>query len=141
MKHYLFTYGMLTNRDIMSPGAKLIGVGLLKGWAFEMLTFANVFQRFNSTAQGVLWEINDLILEECDWREGYPTTYDRKLVTVKCGNRNYPAWVYTLTERGRTRYRQNPTSYDYYQSVAEGYEQHGVNLEQIIRVGRLDPVA
>ena len=141
MKHYLFTYGMLTNRDIMSPKAKLVGAASLKGWSFEMLTFANVFQKFNSIAHGVLWQIDDSTLEECDWREGYPNTYDRKLVTVKCKGRNYPAWVYTLTERGRRRYQQNPTSSGYYQSVAEGYEQHGVDLEQIIRAGRLVPVA
>lgn len=140
LKHYLFTYGMLTNKEVMSPQARLIGAATLKGWQFEMLTFANVYQDFGKTAHGVLWGINDQTLEECDWREGYPTTYDRKLVTVACQGRNYPAWVYTLTDKGRSRYQRNPTSFEYYQIVAEGYEQHGVDLEQIIRAGRLDPV-
>lgn len=131
MKHYLFTYGMLTNRDIMDPTAKLVGAARAPGWQFEMLTFANVRPWPAVSAHGVLWEIDDDILKSCDYREGYPHLYDRVLTSVYVGDREYRAWVYTLTRSGRDDYACHRASEYYVDSVLEGYIQHGVDLDQL----------
>lgn len=132
MNQYLFTYGMLTNRDIMDDSAALIGAGQLKDWAFEMLTFANVRPESGDLAHGVLWEIDDAILESCDRREGYPSLYTRVQVPIEVGDSTYTAWVYTLTPDGRNSYMLGRASGHYVESVLEGYLQHGVDTQQIL---------
>lgn len=136
MKIHLFTYGILTNRNIMDDSARLVGSAVLQDWNFEMLTYANVFPAAGKTAHGVLWEINTEILRDCDYREGYPTTYDRVLVEVQCQGQTYFAWVYTLTDRGRRSYAGYTASSGYYQAVAEGYQQHGIGIDQLINASR-----
>ena len=136
MKIHLFTYGMLTNRNIMDDSARLVGAATLEDWSFEMLTYANVFPAPGQTADGVLWEINTEILRDCDYREGYPTTYDRIMVEVQCQHQLYPAWVYTLTDQGRRSYARHTASSGYYQAVAEGYQQHGIGIDQLINASR-----
>lgn len=133
MKHYLFTYGMLTNADIMDEGAVSLGAAIIKGWQFEMLTFANVKTQPGAQAEGVLWEIDDKILESCDWREGYPNLYNRQEVEAvlkEDGNR-VRCWVYTLTPEGRRSYLRGRASDHYVSCVAEGYRQHRVDLDQL----------
>lgn len=140
MKHYLFTYGMLTNTGIMDAGAIDLGAALLRDWQFEMLTFANVHPKVGAETEGVLWEIDDAILESCDWREGYPNLYDRVEVQVEVmapgmpeQSRQHPVtcWVYTLTPQGRQSYLRSRASDHYVSCVAEGYRQHGVDLDQL----------
>ncbi len=131
MKHYLFTYGMLTNRDIMDPGARLIGAARAPGWKFEMLNFANVHPGTAVSTGGVLWEIDQDILRSCDYREGFPHLYDRVLTSVYVGQQEYRAWVYTLTREGRADYSGYRASDYYVESVEEGYRQHGVDLDQL----------
>lgn len=132
MNQYLFTYGMLTNRYVMDKSAALIGAGQLKDWAFEMLFFANVRPETNDVAHGVLWEIDDAILANCDRREGYPELYTRVQVPVEVGDQIYTAWVYTLTPEGRDSYMLGQASEYYVDSVLEGYLQHGVDTAQIM---------
>lgn len=134
MKHYLFTYGMLTNTNIMDDGAVSLGAAIIDDWQFEMLTFANVKPKSGSQAEGVLWEINDEILESCDWREGYPSLYNRQEVTATLRNgETRSCWVYTLTESGRSSYVKGSASLHYVTTVTEGYLQHGVSIEQLTR--------
>ena len=85
---------------------------------------------------GVLWEIDDAILESCDWREGYPSLYNRVEVQVEillsgASSRPVTCWVYTLTPEGRQSYLLGRASDHYVSSVAEGYRQHGVDLDQL----------
>lgn len=135
MKHYLFTYGMLTNTNIMDQGAVSLGAAVIQDWQFEMLTFANVRSEPGSAAEGVLWEINDEILKSCDWREGYPSLYNRVEVNAVLKDTPYAepvkCWVYTLTPRGRTSYLGSRASDHYVSCVAEGYRQHRVDLDQL----------
>lgn len=132
MKIYLFTYGMLTNKSIMDPEACLVGAATLQDWQFEMLIYANVLPAPGKQAGGVLWEINADILRDCDYREGYPTTYNRVMVEVECNDEKYPCWVYTLTKKGRDSYKKHQTSSYYFDTVLEGYKQHGVATSQVV---------
>lgn len=134
MKIYLFTYGMLTNRDVMDPCAKLVGAGTLNDWSFEMLNYANVYKNSGHSCQGVLWEIDTEILRDCDYREGYPNMYNREMVAVNCNGKKYLSWVYTLTPDARSDYQKRSASRNYCQAVTLGYQQHGVDLEQIASV-------
>lgn len=132
MHQYLFTYGMLTNREIMGSDAQLIGAGQLKDWTFEMLTFANVRPESGDTAHGVLWSICPETLTLCDLREGYPNLYTRVEQPIQVRDKTYTAWVYTLTPEGRDSYLLGRASDYYVDAVLEGYLQHGVDVAQIM---------
>lgn len=132
MKHYLFTYGMLTNSNVMDQRAELVGAAELENWTFELLTFANVRPEFDETAHGVLWEINDEVLAQCDRREGHPSLYTRVRAPVMVNGQEYLAWVYTLTDSGRSAYLFSSASDHYVDTVLEGYRQHGVNPTQVL---------
>jgi gamma-glutamylcyclotransferase (GGCT)/AIG2-like uncharacterized protein YtfP len=140
MNIYLFTYGMLTNRKIMDSKAWLIGAGTLNDWSFEMLNYANVYKNPGHSCQGVLWQIDSDILRDCDYREGYPVMYDREIVEVRSQGKSYMSWVYTLTDESRRDYKTRRASANYCQAVSEGYQQHGVNLDQIADVMRSIPM-
>ena len=128
---YLFTYGMLTNKDVMNPDAKLLGAAILEDWEFEFLTYANVRPNYNKNTLGVLWHIDSEILRECDMREGYPSVYNRETVPVKHNDKTYWAWVYTLTRAAREEYLKNgPTDY-YFNTVVDGYLQNGLDTKQL----------
>jgi gamma-glutamylcyclotransferase (GGCT)/AIG2-like uncharacterized protein YtfP len=130
-KVYLFTYGMLTNKDVMNPNAIMVGPALIEDWEFEFLNYANVRPYYDKSAVGVLWEINADILRECDMREGYPTVYDREIVPVESNGKTFWAWIYTLTRSAREEYaKQPPTSY-YFNTVVEGYLQNGLSTTQL----------
>lgn len=131
---------MLTNRNIMDPCANLVGAGTLHDWSFEMLNYANVYKDPGYSCQGVLWEVNADILQDCDYREGYPTMYDREIVEVNCQGEKYLAWVYTLTPDARIDYQSRSASRSYCHAVTTGYKQHGINLDQIAGVMRSIPM-
>lgn len=132
MNHYLFTYGMLTNSNVMDQTAQVIGAAKLENWAFELLCFANVRPSFDDVAHGVLWQVDDNVLAQCDRREGHPHLYTRVRVPVLVDGQEYMSWVYTLTESGRSSYLFGTTSDHYVDTVLEGYEQHGVNPTQVL---------
>lgn len=122
----VFTYGMLTNSNVMSPDAVRLGAAELPGYGWEMLSHANVFKCPGNTVNGVLWEIDYQLLKQLDRREGYPYSYYREMVQVRHRNRNRAAWVYVMTRRHRRQVRSCYPSEHYFYSVLEGLEESGI---------------
>ena len=122
----VFTYGMLTNSNIMSADAKRLGAAELPGYAWEMLSHANVFKRHGNKVLGVLWEIDYNLLRQLDRRDGYPYSYTRELVQIKYQGRDKAAWVYTMTRQHRRQVQLLYPSEHYFYSVLEGLEESGI---------------
>ena len=128
----LLTYGMLTNDGIMHTDAKRLGVAELHGYSWEMLRFANVYESPNDSVLGILWEIDDYILEDLDLREGYPDFYSREEVDVFHQDTWKPSWVYTMTPEYREHYAGSEPSNHYYNSVLEGYATDGIVISAMV---------
>jgi gamma-glutamylcyclotransferase (GGCT)/AIG2-like uncharacterized protein YtfP len=121
-----FAYGMNTNNNAMSKTSKRLGPATLLGYKWEMLQFANVFESKGDATVGILWDIDEAELQDLDYREGYPTFYDRVVANIEHDNQNKRAWVYYMTPHYRTKLTGCEPSQHYYDSVVEGYAQDGL---------------
>lgn len=123
-----FAYGMNTNNAQMSTTAQRLGPAELHGFAWEMLLYANVYEAWDKSTIGILWEIDDEVLRGLDIREGYPTFYDRLLVNVEHNGETKQAWVYSMTPENRNYLKDKKPSQHYFDSVVEGYATDGIDL-------------
>lgn len=123
-----FAYGMNTNSSVMSTTSKRLGSATLLNYKWEMLQFANVFESPGATAVGILWDIDEIELQDLDYREGYPTFYDRVSATVEHNGQKKTAWVYYMTPHYRTKLSGASPSPGYYDSVIEGYAQDNLPI-------------
>lgn len=121
-----FAYGMNTNNNAMSKTSKRLGPAVLLDYKWEMLQFANVFESRGDAAVGVLWDIDEIELQDLDYREGYPTFYNRVIAEVEHNGELVQAWVYYMTPEYRTKLANEKPSQQYYDSVVEGFAQDGI---------------
>jgi gamma-glutamylcyclotransferase (GGCT)/AIG2-like uncharacterized protein YtfP len=121
-----FAYGMNTNNSAMSKTSQRLGPATLVDYKWEMLQFANVFESRGGTAVGILWDIDETELQDLDYREGYPTFYDRVSATVEHDRQLKQAWVYYMTPHYRTKLTGVCPSQHYYDLVIQGYAQDGL---------------
>lgn len=121
-----FAYGMNTNNSVMSKTSQRLGPATLLDYGWEMLQFANVFESKGSTAVGILWEIDETELQDLDYREGYPSFYDRVVATVEHRGEQKKAWVYYMTPHYRIKLSDYEPSPHYAQMVSEGFAQDGL---------------
>lgn len=131
-KIYYFAYGMLTNKNYMR-NSKIVGVGIVNNFEFEMLRYANVYRKMNSKVYGLLWEINKKLLQELDHIEGYPILYDRIKVDVLVNDRTYTSEMYTMTQLTRKSFLHSEPSDSYIDTVVDGYKSSNIPLTQIIQ--------
>lgn len=123
-----FAYGMNTNSGVMSTTSQRLGPATLLNYQWEMLQFANVFESKGASALGILWDIDEQELQDLDYREGYPSFYDRVMTTVEHNGELKQAWVYYMTPEYRTKLANCKPSQGYYDSVVEGFAQDGLTL-------------
>jgi gamma-glutamylcyclotransferase (GGCT)/AIG2-like uncharacterized protein YtfP len=126
-----FSYGMLTHNDVMSEGAIRLGPAALPGFEWEMLCYANVYDKPGNMVLGVLWEIDRDILDDLDQREGYPTFYDREYVDILHGGIAKQAWVYFMTDSYREILRRTTPSESYLNTVIEGFATDGITMPNL----------
>lgn len=112
----------------MSRNAVRLGVADLHNYQWEMLLYANVYQKSDSKTIGILWDIDEEILSALDMREGFPTFYTRLIVDVVHNDEVMQAWVYTMTDENRDRLTGSTPSEHYYNSVVDGYATNGLAL-------------
>lgn len=128
---YMVSYGMNTNIAGMAtrcPAAIDMGSAVLPNHRLVFRLHADVDESIGEDAEVVLWDITDKCLEELDHLEGYPFYYDRKLVPVydKHGH-EYEAWCYYMVDKSDLY----PPSQSYYDCLVEGYQSHGMRVEDI----------
>jgi gamma-glutamylcyclotransferase (GGCT)/AIG2-like uncharacterized protein YtfP len=74
----LYNYKLVFNKKAMDSG----------------YAYANVAHRNGELVEGVLYEVEDGVIDELDRYEGYPNYYTRKVLKVDVGGFNIPAVVY-----------------------------------------------
>jgi gamma-glutamylcyclotransferase (GGCT)/AIG2-like uncharacterized protein YtfP len=125
-----FAYGMNTNQEEMAyrcPTAVPMGKAVLHGYRFEFKNFATIVPSPGESVEGVLWTITDSDEVALDILEGYPEFYDKKYVTVHQGI-DYIAMTYIMSPREQSY----PPSDGYYRMVSQGYQQFGLNQQQLL---------
>jgi gamma-glutamylcyclotransferase (GGCT)/AIG2-like uncharacterized protein YtfP len=125
-----FAYGMNTNQEEMAyrcPTAVPMGKAILQGYRFEFKSFATIVPGPGESVEGVLWTITDSDEVALDILEGYPDFYDKKYVTVHQGI-DYIAMTYIMGPREQSY----PPSDGYYRMVSQGYQQFGLNQQQLL---------
>ena len=109
------------------PKAVSLGAAVLPGFRFEFKQFATVVSDVTQDSHGVVWEISDDCETALDILEGFPVYYNKQLVTVLIDGIPHTAMTYLM-------YSDEPLglpSNSYYNLVADGYEDHGISLDQL----------
>lgn len=125
-----FSYGMNTNLAQMSrrcPKAVSLGAAVLPGFRFEFKQFATVIPDVETDTDGVVWEISNDCEDALDILEGFPKFYTKQLVTVLLNGKPTTAMTYLMYPDEVL----NLPSNSYYNLVADGYEDHGISLDQL----------
>lgn len=125
-----FSYGMNTNLAQMArrcPKAQSLGAAVLPGFRFEFKQFATVIADYQTDTVGVVWEITDDCEDALDVLEGFPQFYTKQMVTVLIDGIPYTAMTYLMYPDAVL----NMPSNSYYNLVADGYEDHGIELDQL----------
>lgn len=129
---YYWAYGMNTSSRQMTnmfDYCEPVGPATLNGYHLTFAQFANVEP--GGSVQGVLWKINRDTLKQLDHREGWPTMYRRKLMPVTCNGQQYRAVVYYMTPDFLEDYRGESPSKNYIKTIASGYLEFGLPIDQI----------
>jgi gamma-glutamylcyclotransferase (GGCT)/AIG2-like uncharacterized protein YtfP len=127
-KHYYFAYGINTSPSYMGykSHVKRIGKARLVGYHLTFAYYANIVT--GGEMDGVLWEIDDDTLAQLDYREGYPTFYNRKVVNVFHETECYGAIAYIMTPDYFTK---APPSEHYLSVLEKGYTEFGIPHSQL----------
>lgn len=126
----MFSYGMNTNLAQMArrcPKAVSLGAAVLPGFRFEFKQFATVVPDVTKDTVGVVWEITDDCEFALDILEGFPKFYTKQMVTVLIDGIPHTAMTYLMYPDEVL----NLPSNSYYNLVADGYEDHGIELDQL----------
>jgi gamma-glutamylcyclotransferase (GGCT)/AIG2-like uncharacterized protein YtfP len=125
-----FSYGMNTNLAQMArrcPKAVSLGAAMLPGFRFEFKQFATVVPDYQSDSVGVVWEITEDCEDALDILEGFPKYYTKQMVTVLIDGKPTTAMTYLMYPDEQLSLPSN----SYYNMVADGYEDHGISLDQL----------
>lgn len=124
-------YGMNTNIDQMAgrcPGSISIGRVDIPDYRLVFRGVADIEHSMGDVLQTVLWDITPACEDALDMLEGYPTFYDKKYIDVEFNGKVYEAMIYQMV--GDRLDYSHPSSY-YQQMLEEGYQDHGLDLDQI----------
>jgi hypothetical protein len=124
------SYGMNTNLAQMRrrcPKAVSLGAAVLPGFRFEFKHFATVVPDVTKDTDVVLWEITKDCELALDILEGFPKFYTKQSVTVLVDGVPHTAMTYLMYPDEVLALPSN----SYYDMVADGYEDHGISLDQL----------
>ena len=114
------------NHDQMAwrcPGAVYQGAYHLRGWQLAFGCHATIVPRRGHSVPGALWRINLDHLDRLDRYEGWPTYYRRR-----CWNQDgQKIFFYEMTDLS------GMPSPEYIQSIAQGYQDCGLELDYLER--------
>jgi hypothetical protein len=89
---------------------------------------ADIEVSVGDTLQTVMWDITDDCELALDMLEGFPTFYGKKYIDVEINNKTYKAMIYQMI--GDRLDYSSPSNY-YQYLLEEGYQDHGLDLNQI----------
>ena len=124
-------YGMNTNIDQMAsrcPSSVSIGRVDIPDYRLVFRGVADIEYSPGDELQTVMWDITPACEAALDILEGYPTFYTKKYLKVDINGKTYDAMIYQMV--GDNLDYSTPGSY-YQNMLEEGYEDHGLDLNQI----------
>ena len=124
-------YGMNTNIDQMAsrcPGSISIGRVDIPDYRLVFRGVADIEPCPGNVLQTVMWDITPDCELALDMLEGYPTFYTKKYLNVDINGKMYEAMIYQMV--GDRLDYSHPGMY-YQQMLEEGYQDHGLDLNQI----------
>ena len=127
----MLAYGMNTNIDQMAgrcPNSISIGRVDIPDYRLVFRGVADVVESPGDILQTVLWDITPRCEAALDILEGYPTFYTKKYLDVKIGSKTYEAMIYQMIG---DRLDYSHPSMSYQNMLEEGYQAHGLDLNQI----------
>lgn len=138
MEKIYIAYGSNMNTGQMEyrcPNAKEIGTGKLKD--HEMLfkgeednAYATIEPKEGAEVDVVLWNIKESDERNLDRYEGYPRFYTKKTVTVQMEDGTQIDGMAYVMDR---RHEIGMPSKLYFQVIAEGYVEHGIDMAPLIQ--------
>lgn len=132
-------YGMNTNIDQMAsrcPSSVSIGRVDIPNFRLVFRGVADIEESYDSILQTVMWDITSDCEAALDILEGFPNFYTKKYIDVKFGRKTYEAMLYQMIGGRNTYYAPDP----YYQQMLEdGYQDHGLDLNQIYNADGFAP--
>lgn len=127
----MLAYGMNTNIDQMAgrcPNSISIGRVDIPDYRLVFRGVADVVESPGDILQTVLWDITSRCEAALDILEGYPTFYTKKYLDVKIGSKTHEAMIYHMIG---DRLDYSHPSMSYQNMLEEGYQAHGLDLNQI----------
>lgn len=124
-------YGMNTNIDQMAgrcPGSISIGRVDIPDYRLVFRGVADIEECRGNVLQTVMWDITPSCERALDILEGYPTFYTKRYIDAKIGSKTYNAMFYQMV--GDRLDYSHPDMY-YQNMLEEGYQEHGLDLNQI----------
>lgn len=129
MKKYYVAYGSnmhLRQMAYRCPNAILYGTGILKGWRLifrgsKTGAYATIEECESQDVPVVIWQITPLCERSLDIYEGYPTFYQKHIVTVELDPGAIQGMVYIMDEHCQP----GKPSYRYVETVWQGYMDNG----------------
>lgn len=128
-------YGMNTNIDQMAsrcPGSVSIGRVDIPDYRLVFRGVADIEYSPGDVLQTVMWDITPACEDALDILEGYPTFYTKMYLKVDINGKMHDAMIYQMV--GDRLDYSHPNSY-YQQMLEEGYQDHGLELNQIYEAG------
>jgi gamma-glutamylcyclotransferase (GGCT)/AIG2-like uncharacterized protein YtfP len=110
------------------PKAISHGKVLLVNHSLAFKGVCDAVKTYNKHMECTLWTITDDCEKSLDALEGYPFMYDKKEVSVEYKGRTISAMIYYMTGSPKL----DMPSESYLDMVVEGYENHDMNLMQIL---------
>jgi hypothetical protein len=106
----------------------------LGGWRLTFRGGANIEPAEGRTVHGALWFVSAGDIRALDRYEGYPSFYRRVFVTVETDEGPREAFTYVMGER-YDGYLGLPSA-NYFETVAQGFRDWGLPLEELDRALR-----
>ena len=94
----------------------------------SILTKCSLVMKAARGLQTVMWDITPACEDALDILEGYPTFYTKKYLNVDINGKTYKAMIYQMV--GDRLDYSTPSMY-YQNMLEEGYQDHGLDLNQI----------
>ena len=127
-----FAYGHNSNSHVMRhrcPTAEYMGLGILKNFELRIHHYADIEYHLGSEVVGVLWRIDHDDLSILDYDEGLHKDYDRiRVEVVNESGKIVPCYAYIMDPEHEV-FKHKEKSYIL--SVARGYLEHGIPIEQL----------
>jgi hypothetical protein len=135
---YYLAYGSNMNKAQMSarcPTAEFAGTSVIRDYGLRFHHHANIESAKGERTPVLVWKLQTKDEGKLDSYEGFPRSYVKAYFTVKIDSRTITAMAYVMTPEKIARGKNQAPDKNYFESIAEGYRDEGLDetaLEQAL---------